>query len=105
MTKKGGLTRVGEVPIYAQDPLVRRAEALQQTHEVVAAAIRVNPAVAKKAGLEAGQQAVVEQEGNRVSLPLEIDTSLPDGCVRVSAALAGTEELGGQFAEVTLEKA
>lgn len=100
-----GLMRVGEVPMYAQDPLVRRAEALQRTQEAATASVRVNLSVAEKAGLKAGEQVVVAQEGNRVSLPLEIDVTLPDGCVRIPAGLPGTEKLGGQFAEVALEKA
>ena len=100
-----GLMRVGEVPMYAQDPLVRRAEALQRTQEAATASVRVNLSVAEKVGLKAGEQVVVAQEGNRVSLPLEIDVTLPDGCVRIPAGLPGTEKLGGQFAEVALEKA
>jgi NADH-quinone oxidoreductase subunit G len=97
--------RIGDVPMYAQDALVRRATALQRTHEVQVAAIRINQAEAKKQGLEAVEAALVKQNGSQSQLPLEIDERVPDGCVLISAALAGTEMLGGQFGEVTLEKA
>ena len=100
-----GLIRIGDVPIYAVDAMVRRAPALQQTADAIAAAIRINPAEAAKAGLADGDTAVVIQEGKRAELPVEIDPGVADGSVRVCAGLAGSESLGGQFGEVTLEKA
>ena len=100
-----GLLRIGDVPLYAVDPLVRRAGSLQRTGDAASAAIRLNPAAAAKAGVIDEDQAVIVQDGNRVTLPVEIDTGVPDDCVRVSAGLPGTESLGGQFGEVTLEKA
>jgi NADH-quinone oxidoreductase subunit G len=104
-TPNGGtLVRIGDVPIYSVDPLVRRAPALQKTADAGEAAIRINSRVAAAAGLEEGVQAAVVQDEGRALLPVIIDASVPDGCVRVSAALAGTEELGGQFGEVSLEK-
>jgi NADH-quinone oxidoreductase subunit G len=104
-TPNGGtLVRIGDVPIYSVDPLVRRAPALQKTADAAAAAIRVNSRVAAAAGLEEGVEAAVVQEGGRAQLPVIIDASVPDGCVRVPAAVSGTEMLGGQFGEVSLEK-
>jgi len=100
-----GLMRIGDVPLYAQDALVRRAGALQRTHEVRPAQIRINPAEAKRQGLDAAEAAVLKQNGYQANLPLALDERVPDGCVWVSTALAGTEMLGGQFGEVTLEKA
>ncbi len=101
----GALVRVGDVPLYALDPLVRRAAALQKTRDALSAAVRINAGTAGDAGLAEGDQAAVTQNGNRVLLPVVIDSSVPDGCVRVSAGLAGTEGLGGQFDEIALEKA
>ena len=100
-----GLMRIGDVPLYAQDALVRRASALQRTHEAASAQIRINPAEAKRQGLDTAEAALVKQNGSQANLPLQFDERVPDGCVWVSAALAGTEMLGGQFGEVTLEKA
>jgi NADH-quinone oxidoreductase subunit G len=105
MLNGSGLFRIGDVPIYATDAMVRRAPALQQTADAIAAAIRINPAEAAKAGLADGDTAVVIQEGNRAELPVEIDPGVADGSVRVCTGLAGSESLGGQFGEVTLEKA
>ncbi len=100
-----GFTRIGDVPIYATDAMVRRAPALQQTADAIAAAIRINPAEAAKAGLAEGDMAAVIQDSSRAVLPVEIDPGVADGSVRVCAGLSGSESLGGQFGEVTLEKA
>ena len=98
------LVRIGDIPLYAQDPLVRRATALQQTKDALTASIRINPVVAARIGLAQGDQAKLLQDGGKAVLPVEIDTSLPEGCVRIPSGLTGTENLGGQFGPVTLEK-
>jgi len=100
-----GLYRVGDVPLYASDALVRRASSLQKTNDAVAAAIRLSANQAKQAGFEDQNEIVVIQDNNRTQLPLIIDPRVPDGAVWISSALPGTEKLGGQYGEVTLEKA
>ncbi|MEN8179200.1 MAG: NADH-quinone oxidoreductase subunit NuoG [Pseudomonadota bacterium] len=100
-----GLMRIGDVPMYAEDALVRRAAALQQTKAAEPAMIRINGKEARKQGMDGVESARVKQNGQQANLPLEIDDRVPDGCVWIPAALAGTEMLGQQFGEVTLEKA
>ncbi|AKH20339.1 NADH-quinone oxidoreductase subunit NuoG [Sedimenticola thiotaurini] len=100
----GGLQRIGDVPIYAVDPLVRHAPSLQKTHDGIPAGIYINSEEAERQGLSEGETAVAVQDGNRAQLPVFIDPNVPNGCVRIPAALAGTETLGAQFGEVTLEK-
>ena len=100
-----GLVRIGDVPPYAADPLVRRSTALQQTKDAGAAAIHLNARVAEQAGMTGGGQVTVKQGTGSATLPLVIDEAVPDGCVRVPAAMPGTGDLGGSFGEVTLEKA
>ncbi|EGW54188.1 NADH-quinone oxidoreductase subunit G [endosymbiont of Tevnia jerichonana (vent Tica)] len=99
------LMRVGEVPIYASDLLVRQAKSLQQTGDARAALIRVNGKVARQAGLEDGASVVADQNGNRAELLLQVDERVPAGCVWIPSGLEGTQALGPQFGEVTLEKA
>ncbi len=103
--RDAGLMRIGDVPIYAQDDLVRHAAALQQTKDAEPAVIRINSSEARKLGMEDVDSATVKQNGSQAHLPLQIDDRVPDGCVWVPAALAGTEMLGQQFGELTLEKA
>ncbi|WP_428634953.1 NADH-quinone oxidoreductase subunit NuoG [Sedimenticola sp.] len=104
LTANGGLQRIGDVPIYALDPLVRHAASLQKTRDAIAAGIYINSDEASRFGLAAGESAIAVQDGHRAQLPVFIDPNIPNGCVRIPAALAGTETLGAQFGEVTLEK-
>jgi NADH-quinone oxidoreductase subunit G len=104
-TSDAALVRVGDVPIYASDAMVRRAGSLQRTKEARdSVAVRVNAAVAKNNGLAEGDSVAVLQGENRAMLPLKIDVRVPDGCAWVSAGVPGSETLGDQFGEVTLEK-
>ncbi|MCB1762465.1 MAG: NADH-quinone oxidoreductase subunit G [Gammaproteobacteria bacterium] len=103
--KASGLLRVGDVPIYAVDPLVRRAASLQKTRDAITAAAGLNPNEAERVGLSNGAKVLVKQENGSAELRILIDPAVPDGCVRIPAGLAGTEKLGGQIGNVTLEKA
>lgn len=100
-----GLIRIGDVPIYAQDPLVRRAASLQKTRDAIEASTRINSREAEIAGLADGDKVVVKQDKHSAELRVVIDPAVPDGCVRIPAGLAGTDTLGGQIGNVTLEKA
>ncbi len=100
------LERVGDVSIYGSDAIVRRARALQATADARAAmGIRVNPEVASKAGLNGSGLATVDQDQRRVTLPVSLDTRVPDGCVWIPAGVTGNDGLGGQFGAVSLEPA
>jgi NADH-quinone oxidoreductase subunit G len=101
----GGLQRGGDTPLYAADPLVRRAQALQRTRDAGTSAIWLHPAEAQRLGLTANTQALVKQNGYQASLPLQLDDGLPEGCAWISTGLAETAVLGQPFGEVTLEKA
>ena len=99
------LWRVGEVPLYAVDPLVRRAGALQRTVETPAPAVRVNPAVARAHGLVAGGMAAVRQNGNERTLAVEEDPTVADGCLLLHAGVAHSAGLGPAWGPVTVEPA
>ena len=89
-----GPLRVGDVPIYATDPLVRRAEALQQTPLALPAQIRVSHALAQKLGLHNAAEAKLKQANGDVILPLVLDDTVPDNCVWVPGALTASAALG-----------
>ncbi|VAX09962.1 NADH-ubiquinone oxidoreductase chain G [hydrothermal vent metagenome] len=100
-----GLTRIGETPIYAGDALVRRAMSLQQTTDARdASLVRANASVADKAGVADGDTVAVVQGDGRAEMVLRVDSQVPDGCVWVSAAVPGSESLGDQFGDISLEK-
>jgi NADH-quinone oxidoreductase subunit G len=84
--------------------LVRHARSLQKTHDAIPAGVYLNAEEAGKLGVTEGDNTVVVQDQVRIQLPLFIDPNVPNGCARIPAALAGVEQLGAQFGEVTLEK-
>ena len=97
-----GLIRIGDVPIYAVDPLVRRAEALQRTPDSVTAAFRINQRQAAALDLSEGAKILVAQSGARKTLPVVFDDRVADGCVLIVSAVAGSVGLGANFGSVAL---
>ncbi|MBK9131046.1 MAG: NADH-quinone oxidoreductase subunit G [Gammaproteobacteria bacterium] len=97
------LTRVAYVPIYATDPIVRRADALQQTADARGLAVAaLNAATAGRLGLRAGMSARFRQDGGEAELPVAIDEAVPEGCVLIPAALPETAALGAAFGPLGL---
>jgi len=99
------LWRVGDVPLYAVDPLVRRAGALQRTVEAPAPAVRVNPAVARALGLVAGGMVAVRQNGSERTLAVAEDSAVPDGCLLLHAGVAHSVGLGPAWGRIAVEPA
>ena len=99
------LWRVGDVPLYAVDPLVRRAGSLQRTVEAPAPAVRVNPAVARALGLAAGAMAAVRQNGAERAFEVAEDPAVPDGCLLLHAGVAHSVGLGPAWGTVSVAPA
>ncbi|HET6718069.1 MAG TPA: molybdopterin-dependent oxidoreductase, partial [Rhodocyclaceae bacterium] len=100
-----GLQRVGSVPIYAADALVRRAESLQQTSDAKAPTAGMAAATAAQLGLSAGDNVKLKQGSGVAVLPVQIEENVPAGCVRVVAASAATAALGDLFGTISVERA
>jgi NADH-quinone oxidoreductase subunit G len=102
-----GLERIGDVPLYAVDALVRRSAALQAMTDGADAVVRINATVAARLGLKDGlnDQVQVSQEGATVKLPLVIDARVPDGGVWIASARPGSAQLGENFGTVELKPA
>ncbi|MGE5241702.1 MAG: NADH-quinone oxidoreductase subunit NuoG [Bacteroidota bacterium] len=90
----GELMRLAEVPMYAVDPIVRRAPSLQNTSDNPTPAAHLNAAQAEKLGLRAGATVQVVMAQGAASLPLVIDARVPDGCVLVPSGYPETAMLG-----------
>jgi len=109
----GSLERVTDVPIHFADPMARRAPSLQATADAAAPSARMNAATLAKVGVAAGQKIRVGAtmdptagtSGGTVTLTVQFDAGLPDGCVRVATAHAATVGLGAMFANLTVERA
>jgi NADH-quinone oxidoreductase subunit G len=89
--KQGGLRAVDEVPLYAADALVRRAESLQRTSDArTGRTLRMSPATAARHGLAAGDRAKLLAGNAEVSLATTLDAGVPDDVVIVPRGLRDT---------------
>lgn len=97
------LMRVAEVPIYATDPLVRRARSLQASALARPAEVRLHPDVAQELGVAGREQVQVRQNGVAVDLPLVLDESIPRGCAWIPAGLHSSVALGPAVGPVAIQ--
>jgi len=104
-TPPQGLQRIADVPIYAADPLVRRAPALQRTCDAAGPTARMHPDTLAALGIAAGERVRVRQAQGSAELLAEADAAVPPGGVRVAAACAATAGLGAMFGALTVERA
>jgi NADH-quinone oxidoreductase subunit G len=95
-----GLERVADVPIYATDPIVRRAPSLQATADAA------DPVVGLPPGLFAqfGPRVRVHQGAASATLPAREDPTLAPGAVRIAAGHPLTASLGPMFGGVSVER-
>jgi NADH-quinone oxidoreductase subunit G len=100
-----GLQRLADVPIYAADPLVRRAASLQGTADAKAPVVGLPMTLWQQLGLQAGDKVRVSQGAAAAVLHARADASLATGTVRVSAGHADTAMLGAAFGTIVVEKA
>jgi NADH-quinone oxidoreductase subunit G len=101
----GGCERIADVPLYAVDPIVRRAASLQATAAARAPTLRASAATLARFGVAAGDAVRVRQGGREAVLPCELDAAVADGTVRLAAAHERTAPLGAMFGRLDLERA
>jgi NADH-quinone oxidoreductase subunit G len=98
----GGLERIADVPIYATDPIVRRAPALQLSADARPPAIGVPSELAAERGIVDGTLVRVSRGRGGVVLPARIDPSLASNVLRVPAGHPLTASLGAMFGPLEL---
>jgi NADH-quinone oxidoreductase subunit G len=99
-----GLQRIGEVPIYSSDPLVRRSPPLQKTRDAEPPVAWLSAADYSSLGLAEGDFLRVRQEGGEAIVAVAVDKGLPAGCVRLAAARPETARLGSMIGTVSVER-
>jgi NADH-quinone oxidoreductase subunit G len=97
------LMRVGNVPIYAVDQLVRAAPSLQRTPLADGFRLSLHPEQAAKLGLADGDRAEVSQGSRRARVDVRLDDHIAIGCGRIPAAVIGSEQLGPQIGPMRVE--
>jgi len=101
----GGVERVADVPIYFADPLVRRAESLQQTRAARPPKARVHRTLLDSLGLAEGGQIRIRQGRGEAVVAAIVDQEVPPGVIRLSAAHASTCGLPAWSGAVSVERA
>ncbi|MCB1738940.1 MAG: NADH-quinone oxidoreductase subunit G, partial [Gammaproteobacteria bacterium] len=97
--------RLGDVPIYATDAIVRRSAPLQATVDARFRGVTVNPALAKSLGAAMGDTVRVRQGQCEATFELVVSESVADGCVQLPAGLSETVGLGSAYGAIELSSA
>jgi NADH-quinone oxidoreductase subunit G len=99
------LERVGLVPMYATDAIVRRSRPLQETNDAIRSQrAGISTALAAQLGVANGAHLRFTQGQGSAVLEVEVDQGLAANAVRVSAALPSTSTLAGMFGPISVEK-
>ena len=99
------LQRIGEVPQYHSDAIVRRSPPLQKTKQAKQVVAKLHPDEAAKLGLQSAAMVKVIQGAGSAILPLVLDTRVPNGAVCVPGACKETANLGELFGDVEVTSA
>lgn len=102
--KNDGLQRIGEVPQYESDPVVRRSPPLQKTKYNTQPMARMRAEQIAALGLTVGDRVLVKQDKGSAVLQVYLDNHVAMGCVRVTASHEGSVSLGDLMGDITVEK-
>lgn len=102
--REDAIQRIGEVPIYQTDPIVRRAQSLQATRDANSIAAWMPSELMERLGVSAGDQVSIKQGDESVQLQAACDEKLPANCIRIPCAHPRTFKLGALFGEISVEK-
>lgn len=96
------INRIGLLPLYAVDSVVRRADALQDTDDAIPACVIMNAELAKQNKIQDDDNVVVTQHNTKATLRAYIEDSVPDNCVVIPQGVPGVEEFDSAYSEITL---
>jgi len=99
------LYRIGELPMYSVDPLVRRSGPLQQTAQAQVHYLGLNPSDAERLGLDEGAMARVSQADASVEIEVRVLDEVPVGGAWLRSATCAVRELGSAVAPIFVEVA
>ncbi|NEV63821.1 NADH-quinone oxidoreductase subunit NuoG [Thiorhodococcus minor] len=100
-----GLMRVGTIPIYGLDPLVRRSAPLQKMPMPrCEPAVYLHPKQAAADSFGPGDIVYAQQGQYGARLRVILDDHVPMGCARIPGALAESASLGPLMGAVSLER-
>ncbi|MDR3477124.1 MAG: NADH-quinone oxidoreductase subunit NuoG [Gammaproteobacteria bacterium] len=101
------LYRIGAIPIYSGDSLVRRAKALQAAQPIlegIVASVRIHPATAAKLQLQEGEMVTVKQKQGQIRLPVRLDDKSSERGVYIAGGIIETSGLSELYGALELQK-
>lgn len=104
---EGKLYRIGEIPIYSVDSVVRRAPALQATQPIIEgelSAVRIHPKTAAKLMLKEAEPVFVKQQDSKVRLPVIFDEKVPVDAAFIAGGILASSRLSELFGEIEIIK-
>ena len=102
--EKTGIERIGEVPIYHVDGIVRRAESLQLTRDAQAAVVSLPGGLVQKLGLRQNDRVRIVQHGGEAVLALPARRQAACKLRAHTGWLRRDQRLGPLFGEIELER-
>jgi NADH-quinone oxidoreductase subunit G len=102
------ITRIGEVPIYALDSLVRHANPLQETERLMEGesdVLRIHAETAKQLSLQEYDMVKIRQQSDEVSLSVRFDSRVAKDAVWLAGGVSATVGLGDLFGTIEINKA
>ncbi len=103
ITTQMHLSRIGEVPLYAIDSLVRHATPLQAAQTIMlgnTATVRLHPETANKLGVTDGNLVTVKQHAGSAKLTVKTDVRIAQEAAWIAGGVAASSDLGSLFGEV-----
>lgn len=100
------LSRIGEIPFYSLDSLLRRANALQTTQTIIEGALavmRIHPQTAAAHNIKESHTVFVTQQNNKIQLPVIFDTRVALDAVFIAGGIEATKGLSDLFGEIAVE--
>jgi NADH-quinone oxidoreductase subunit G len=98
------LQRIGEVPQYESDPIVRRSVPLQKTKYNTRPMARMRAEQIAALGLIENDIVLATQDKGSAVLKVKLDNHVAMGCVRVSASHELSTGLGDLMGDISLAK-
>ncbi len=99
------LMRIGTIPLYATDALVRRAPALQKMQQKIIgsqAVVKLHPVTAASYAIQEGAVVTVQQEDECIQLPVVLDSRIPENAAWIPSGIPETVALGKLYGAVEL---
>lgn len=105
LTESTDLVRMGEVPLYASDSLVRHAAPLQKSQILMEgdlATVRLHPETAKRLQLQENSMVLVKQTQGEAQLPVRLDERIPLEVAAIASGLHATASLSELFGAIKI---